>query len=451
MRIVVFLAVVLTVAVGVHSYLWWRLVASTTRSRRTRRVGAAVLFVLALLIVGTLRTPSFVPEPVVLVVDWVGYLWIAVMFYLLLALLVLEPARPVLRRLLARCRAGAVARPAPAADAPAAAGSTAAPPSGEAAVAGTAGGGAAGTGAAGTGAAGGVLVRERARPGDEAGPTDPSRRLFLSRALAVAAGTVAVGTVGYGAVEATRIGVKRVSVTLPRLAPALDGFRLALLADVHISRVAQQSFVRGVVGTVNRLDVGAVAIVGDLVDGTVDEIGDQALPLRELRSRHGTYFVTGNHEYFSGAREWVEFLPTLGVTVLRNERVLVTENGATFDLAGIDDRTAEASGEPGHGADLDAALAGRDRDRPVVLMAHQPAMWPGAVDRGVDLQVSGHTHGGQLWPFGYAVPLDQPVVQGLDRARDSQIYVTRGVGTWGPPVRVANPPEITVLELRAPR
>ncbi|HEV2089213.1 MAG TPA: metallophosphoesterase [Cryptosporangiaceae bacterium] len=456
---IVFLTVVLIVVGGIHGYLWWRLVASTTRSRGKRLWGAAALLGLVVLVVGTLRTPPFVPEPIAIVVDLIGYFWIAVMFYLFLTLLVLEPLRPVFRRLLRLRHARATTTTART--------ETARTETARTTV------GAGGTGGSGLAAgspdtagatdpgeptgwdpdtgtpAATVLVREPERPTNTS-QVDQSRRLFVSRGLALAAGAVAVGTVGYGTVEATRIAVNRVSVTLPRLAPALDGFRFALLADVHISRTARQSLVADVVGMINALDVGAVAIVGDLVDGTVEEIGGRAEPLRDLRSRHGTFFVTGNHEYYSGVREWTEFLPTLGITVLRNERVRVAQNGAAFDLAGIDDRTAAASGEPGHGADLDAARDGRERDRPVVLLAHQPVMWPGAVDRDVDLQLSGHTHGGQLWPFGYLVPLDQPVVKGLDRAGDSQIYVTRGVGTWGPPVRVANPPEITLLELRSP-
>jgi predicted MPP superfamily phosphohydrolase len=198
---------------------------------------------------------------------------------------------------------------------------------------------------------------------------------------------------------------------------------------------------------VNSLDVGAVAIVGDLVDGSVAELGDDAKALSDLRSTHGSYFVTGNHEYYSGAEEWVEYLPTIGVQVLRNRRIEIP-GGAGLDLAGVDDVTAADSGVPGHGANLSAALDGRDRDRPVVLLAHQPVQWPEAVDRGVDLQLSGHTHGGQMWPFSLAVPLQQPVTAGRARDGDSQIYVSR-VGYWGPPVRVGAPPEISLIELRS--
>jgi uncharacterized protein len=161
--------------------------------------------------------------------------------------------------------------------------------------------------------------------------------------------------------------------------------------------------------------------------------------------------VTGNHEYFVDTQAWLRYLPTLGVDVLRNERVPIRRGSASFDLAGIDDRTAARSGVPGHGADLDAALDGRDDATPVVLLAHQPVQVEQAQAAGVDLQLSGHTHGGQLWPFDYAIRLDQPAVEGLSRHGDTQLYVTSGAGYWGPPMRVGARPEITVVELRSRR
>jgi uncharacterized protein len=277
---------------------------------------------------------------------------------------------------------------------------------------------------------------------------DPSRRR-LPRVLAGVAMLVGGATIGYGVTEARSPRLARREVTLDRLDPALDGFTIAVLSDVHIGPINGRSFLADVVDRVNAERPDLVAIVGDLVDGTVAELGPRVATLRALRSP--SYFVTGNHEYFSGAEQWCEFLPTLGVRVLRNERVAVGRPGTpTFDLAGIDDRTAARSGEPGHGANLDAALAGRDPSRPVVLLAHQPVMVDQAARRGVDLQISGHTHGGQFLPFGYLVLLDQPVLAGLTRVGRTWLYVTRGVGFWGPPVRVGAPPEITLLTLGAP-
>jgi predicted MPP superfamily phosphohydrolase len=403
-RIVAFLAIVLAVVVGVHSYLWWRLVRNTTRRGRARTLGTAAIALLAALLPATMIGTRALPEAFETPLAWAGYLWLGVMFYLLVYLLILEVPRLV-ARLALRAR-----RPEPV-------------------------------------AAGGADVSVAPEL-----PDDPSRRLFLARSLAATAGVAAVGTVGYGVRQATGpIPIRRVPVTLDRLAPALDGFRIAVLSDIHLGPTAKRAFLDGVVRTVNRAGVGLVTIVGDLVDGDVAELGSAAAGLRNLESRHGTYFVTGNHEYISGAGQWVEYLPSLDVRVLRNEREEIRQDGAAFSLAGVDDRTAGQSGEPGHGADLDAALAGRDPSSPLILLAHQPWQFTEAARREVDLQLSGHTHGGQLVPFNYLVRLDQPAVAGLSRVGGSQLYVTRGVGTWGPPVRVGAPPEITIVELRARR
>ena len=278
---------------------------------------------------------------------------------------------------------------------------------------------------------------------------DASRRLFLGRALAGTVAVAAVGTVGYGVTQTRRPGLKRVTVPLDRLDPAFDGYRIALLTDVHLGPITGRAFLADVVARVNRAGVDLVALGGDLVDGDVATLGGAARPLADLVSRDGTFFVTGNHEYYSGAAEWTHHLGTLGVRVLRNERVEIRRGGAAFDLAGVDDVTAAASGVPGHRTDLPRALADRDTGRPVVLLSHQPVLVEEAADLGVDLQLSGHTHGGQLAPFNLLVRLQQPVVAGLSRVRRTWLYTSRGVGFWGPPVRVGAPPEITILTLRA--
>ncbi|HTK66790.1 MAG TPA: metallophosphoesterase [Pseudonocardia sp.] len=283
---------------------------------------------------------------------------------------------------------------------------------------------------------------------------DPGRRVALARLLGGVAGVLALGTVGYGLAAARSPRLVRREVTLDRLDPALDGVTISVLSDIHLGPINGRPFLDDVVAAVNAENPDLVAIVGDLVDGSVADLGPAASALAGLGAP--AYFVTGNHEYFSGAQQWCEFLPSLGVRVLRNERVAVGRRGAapgspTFDLAGIDDRTAARSHLPGHGANLDAALAGRDPSRAVVLLAHQPVLVDQAARRDVDLQISGHTHGGQFLPLGYVVLLDQPVLAGLTRVGRTWLYVTRGVGFWGPPVRVGAPPEITVLTLRASR
>jgi hypothetical protein len=186
-----------------------------------------------------------------------------------------------------------------------------------------------------------------------------------------------------------------------------------------------------------------VCVVGDLVDGTVAELGRFAEPLASIRSRQGAYFVTGNHEYYSGFQPWVDEVASLGVRPLRNERL---ELGG-LDLAGVNDLTGGGFGDA---PDFGKALGGRDTARPVVLMAHQPVMARDAARYGVDLQVSGHTHGGQMVPFNLLVRLQQPVVSGYGIVDGVPVYVTDGAGFWGPPVRVGAPPEVTVIDLRTP-
>ncbi len=281
------------------------------------------------------------------------------------------------------------------------------------------------------------------------GAIDPARRTFFRRVLAGVAATVAFSAAGAAVAEALRrTRVVDVTVPLRRLPKALDGFVIVQMTDVHVGPTIAKPFIDGLVERVNALDADLVAITGDLVDGTVASIGHAVAPLRGLRSRHGTFFVTGNHEYYSGATAWVEALSSMNMRVLRNERVVIERDGASFDLAGVDDWKA-AGLAPGHGADLARALDGYDRSRELVLLAHQPRQAGEAERAGVGLQLSGHTHGGQLWPFGYVVRLQHRFVAGLERVGDFFIYVSRGTGYWGPPMRLGSPAEITRITLRA--
>ncbi|TWH75004.1 hypothetical protein JD78_03554 [Modestobacter roseus] len=424
-----------------HAYLWFRLVRGTTRPGRARRWLTLLTVLLAVLPVAAVllrRTP--LPEGVTTPLDWVGYTWLGLAFYAFLAVLVTEPIRLAARLLGRRDRAQV-----PVADRATSTGAT----STGATSTGATSTGATSTGATSTGATSTGATATDARPQAAGAPDPVSRRLFLARTLAVGAGAVALGTAGTGVVLANSAPVvRRVPIRIPRLDPALAGLRIVTFSDGHLSSTYGGRRFERVVETVNAQRPDVVAIVGDLVDGEVDQLREDVAPLADLVSEQGVFFVTGNHEYFVDTTAWLRHLPTLGVEVLRNERVELRRGGAAVDLAGIDDRTAAASGVPGHGADLDAALDGRDDARPVVLMAHQPVQVEQARAAGVDLQLSGHTHGGQLWPFDYAVLLDQPAVEGLSRQGDTQLYVTAGAGYWGPPMRVGARPEVTVIELQ---
>ena len=275
---------------------------------------------------------------------------------------------------------------------------------------------------------------------------DPARRAFFEQGLAGGVGFASLGIGGYGLVEARTPQIVRVTVKLKRLPAALSGFRIAQLSDVHIGPLLDGAWLDDVVRRVNAESPDLVAITGDLVDGRVADLAEHVAPIMRLASKHGTFFVTGNHEYYSGADAWIAELGRIGVRVLRNERVAIGEGPDGFDLAGVDDFKAHQFGG-GHGADLARAVAGRDESRELVLLAHQPKEALRAVKLGVGLQLSGHTHGGQIWPFGLFVKLDQPFVAGLDTLGELQVYTSRGTGYWGPPVRVAAPPEITIVTL----
>lgn len=288
-----------------------------------------------------------------------------------------------------------------------------------------------------------------ARLASEDPPLDPQRRLTISRILG---GGVALVAGGMGA-AAVRSGLgelvtREIRVKLPRLPPALDGTTIVQLTDMHVGPTIRREFVEQVVARVNALEPDIVAITGDLVDGTVEELRDHVAPLAELRARHGVFFVTGNHEYYSGVEEWCTELTRLGIRVLRNEHVRIGDGDDGFDLAGVDDYSSRRfGGKP----DVARALAGRDESRELVLLAHQPKHILEASELGVGLQLSGHTHGGQLWPWNYFVRLQQPVVSGLERIGQALVYVSNGTGFWGPPMRLGAPAEITRVVLGAAR
>jgi uncharacterized protein len=280
-------------------------------------------------------------------------------------------------------------------------------------------------------------------------PVDAERRTFLARLSALAVLLFTAGLSAYAVRSGlARVAVRQVQVRLARLPHALDGTTIVQLSDVHVGPTIRRDFIEQIVATTNALSPDLIAITGDLVDGTVEELRAHVAPLSKLRARYGVFFVTGNHEYYSGAREWCAELERMGIRVLRNERVSIGDGDHSFDLCGIDDATAgQFLGD--HGPDLGKALAGRDASRELVLLAHQPRALYEAVKHGVGLQLSGHTHGGQIWPWNLLIRLQQPVVSGLEKIKDTFVYVSNGTGYWGPPMRLAAPAEITLLRLSA--
>jgi len=243
--------------------------------------------------------------------------------------------------------------------------------------------------------------------------------------------------------------VVAVDVPIAGLPPGLHGFTIAQISDVHVGPTIKRPYLDRIVEAVNRLGADMVAVTGDLVDGSVAELSSHVAPLAALRSRHGTFFVTGNHEYYSGAPAWVAELRRLGLRVLINEHVVLRHAGAELVVAGVTDFSAHHF-DPAQRSDPHAALHGAPDSAPTrVLLAHQPRSAEAAERAGFQLQLSGHTHGGQFLPWNLFVRLQQPFTAGLHRWRDLWVYTSRGTGYWGPPKRFGAPSEITRLRLVA--
>ena len=263
----------------------------------------------------------------------------------------------------------------------------------------------------------------------------------LDARVAAIVGVVAAAlTVIYGLVHVA-LGpyVKRVRVPLAKLPAGADGYTIVQLTDVHIGRVLGGRFAEDVVAKVNALEPDLIVITGDLIDGRLEELRPHVEPLRRLRARDGVYAVTGNHEYYWNAGPWLEHLRSLGLRMLHNEHVRIADS---FELAGVDDSSATE--------DVPRAVAGCDPALPLVLLAHHPRTVARAATAGVDLQLSGHTHGGQLLPLGWLSRLFDPRVAGLGRFGATWLYVSEGTGFWGPPMRVGTSSEITHITLLRP-
>jgi predicted MPP superfamily phosphohydrolase len=264
-------------------------------------------------------------------------------------------------------------------------------------------------------------------------------------AIGVMALTLAITLIGF--FMARRVApVVNVEVPLANLPKELEGFTIAQISDIHIGQTIKRNFVEAIVDRVNRLKADMIAITGDVVDGSVPDLAQHTEPLARLESRHGTYFVTGNHEYYSGAHAWIRELERLGARALMNEHVVLDHDGAALTVAGVTDWSAHHF-DPSHKSDPHAAGKGAPAHAPKVLLAHQPRSAHIAEAAGYHLQLSGHTHGGQFWPWNFLVHLQQPFTAGLARLGRMWVYTSRGTGYWGPPMRFGVPSEITLIRL----
>jgi predicted MPP superfamily phosphohydrolase len=382
-RIAVFLLVVFGVLASLHYYLWMRLVRDAHLPSPLDVIATAAIVLLFGLLVVAVPASSVMPHHVSTPVKWAAFTWLGFAFFFVVLTFSVDVVRI----------AATVGR----------------------------------------------ITFERP-------PLSPERRVVLSRVLAafVVVAAVLLGVTGLRE-GLHRVRVKRIRISLRRIRPTRVGYRIVQLSDLHVGPTIGRDFIEDVVAQTNALEPDLVVITGDLVDGTVEQLADAVAPLAKLKPKDGVFFVTGNHEYYSGVDAWLAHLATLGIRVLRNERVSIGA-GDGFDLAGVDDYTGH--GFPGHGPNLTRALAGRDRGRVLILLAHQPKQVFEAAQTDVDLQLSGHTHGGQMFPFNFLVRLQQPYVAGFHMHEGTGIYVSNGTGYWGPPMRVGTQAEITQIELR---
>jgi len=280
-------------------------------------------------------------------------------------------------------------------------------------------------------------------------PMAPGTHLVLVRAVAVAVCGFAVVAGIYSVIQGLRPpALKELKVALPKLPASLAGTTMVQLSDLHIGATKSKAFAEDVVRRTNALNPDIILLTGDIVEGRFGSERGDVQVLAGLRARLGVYMVTGNHEYYSGVHEWLPELERLGIKILRNRHVILdADKDGGWVLAGIDDWNG-ASVEPGEGPDMERALENIDPQRPVILLSHQPRAMFQAARAGVGLMLSGHTHGGQIWPFGLAVRLQQrSFLQGPYQVNGSQLYVSPGTGYWGPPMRLGTRAEITHITL----
>ncbi len=384
---IIFVSVGTLIIASIHYYLWLRLVRDTGLSGNYRDIATYLLIALAVSFPTGVIVSRLMDYKYSFPILWLLYLWLGMMMLLFFALLFTDVSRLIYTALV------------------------------------------------------------KLWSSNKALTFDPQRREFFTQSIAFGAFLVALGVSGFGVKRYyEKARVKRVNIALVGLPEIFKGFRIVQISDLHIGQLMTAPKLKEIVDQVNELKPDLIAITGDLADGSVKQLIGEVDCLRHLSAEQGVYFVTGNHEYYNGADEWIHAIAQMGIKVLNNENQKISLGNEFFYLAGVADHEA-ARFRPDQAADFKQAFSGLAQDKKKILLAHQPIAVQEASQYGADLVLSGHTHGGQIWPFTYLVYLQQPYLKGLYRYKDTQVYVNQGTGCWGPPMRVGSYNEITEIVL----
>ena len=384
---VLFFALATAIFESFHLYLGWRLIRPAAFKPRTKRVLWILILSLPVFTPLTFTSRMIITEGVLTdIIGWVAYLEMGI-FSLLLSMVLLKDLILAVKKLGARI----------------------------------------------------VKVRKPA--------FNPERRQFVTNSVNLSLVGAALLFSGYGFYEARRRPLlEKIRIHIPGLPPVFEGYKIAQFSDLHVGPTIKRSFVQSVTEQVNSLDADAIVFTGDMVDGSVPGLRNDVAPLKDLSARDGVYFITGNHEYYSGALAWIDHVSKLGFIPLIDEHRVILKSGEPLIMAGVTDYSAK-SFIPEHTSDPHKAIAGAPDSRVRILLAHQPRNIFEAASAGFHLQISGHTHGGQYIPWSFLVTLSQPFIIGLHEYENTLIYVNRGTGYWGPPVRLGIPSEVTLFTL----
>ena len=385
---IVFFSVVTIIVLSIHYYLWLRLIKDTGFSGLYKNIGTYSLIVFAISLPIALLADKILPLKYSFPLLWLSYFWIGYMMLLFFSLFSMDLIKiPI------------------------------------------------------------YIFQKLTMTGDEI--TNPGRREFISGVIASSASTIVLISSGIGVKNYySNAVVKTFNVSLKGLPEAFKDFKIVQISDLHLGQMMTKKTLEQIVGQVNSLKPDLIAITGDLTDGPTGKLLSEADPLKNLKAEKGIYFVTGNHEYYSGVEKWTLAIDKMEIKVLNNENIKIRREDNYFYLAGVTDHEGKNFGRE-HASDFKKALSGLEHGKKKILLSHQPIAVQKASEYGTDLVLAGHTHGGQIWPFNYLVYLQQPYLKGFYNYNGTKLYVNQGTGCWGPPVRLGSQNEITQIILNA--